>query len=121
MRNIFADLTRESPRLNAGRTVMLFTPQEQMVGELKPALFALIGAVLLVLLVACVNVANLLLARSATRERELGLRTALGAGRGRLVRQMLIESLVLATIGGIGGPPNSAGDTQCAAMETIRA
>jgi putative ABC transport system permease protein len=103
MRSMFADLEREAPRLNARRTVMVFHLQDQLVGELRPALFALIGAVALVLLVACVNVANLLLARSAAREREIGLRTALGAERTRLVRQMLTESLVLAVAGGIAG------------------
>ena len=103
MRSIFADLEREFPQRNARRTVMLFPLQEQMVGELRPAVFALVGAVALVLLVACVNVANLLLARSAARERELGMRAALGARRGRLVRQMLTESLALAAVGGIGG------------------
>jgi putative ABC transport system permease protein len=103
MRSIYADLEREEPQRNARRTVMLFGLHEQMVGELKPALYALLGAVLLVLLVACVNVANLLLARSAARERELGLRAALGARRGRLLRQMLIESLVLAAAGGVAG------------------
>ena len=103
MRSIFAELEKEVPQRNARRTVMLFPLQEQMVGELRPALLALVGAVVLVLLVACVNVANLLLARSAAREREVGLRTALGARRGRLVRQMLTESLVLAAAGGIAG------------------
>jgi putative ABC transport system permease protein len=103
MRGIYADLEREVPQRNARRTVMVFPVQEQMVGELKPAMAALVGAVVLVLLVACVNVANLLLARSATREREVGLRSALGARRGRLVRQMLTESLVLAAGGGVLG------------------
>jgi putative ABC transport system permease protein len=103
MRRLFAELEKEEPQRNARRTVMLIPLQEQMVGELRPAMFALVGAVVLVLLVACVNVANLLLARSAARERELGMRTALGAKRGRLVRQMLTESLVLAAAGGIAG------------------
>jgi putative ABC transport system permease protein len=103
MKRIYADLEKEQPQRNARRTVMVIPLQEQMVGELRPAVFALVGAVLLVLLVGCVNVANLLLARSAAREREVGLRTALGAGRARLVRQMLTESLVLATAGGIAG------------------
>jgi putative ABC transport system permease protein len=103
MRSLYAQLEREEPQRNARRTVMLFHLQEQMVGELRPAVVALVGAVLLVLLVACVNVANLLLARSAAREREVGLRTALGARRARLVRQMLTESLVLSVCGGVAG------------------
>jgi putative ABC transport system permease protein len=103
MRGIYAQLEKEQPQRNARRTVMFFGLHEQMVEEVRPALLALVGAVVLVLLVACVNVANLLLARSAAREREVGVRTALGAGRGRLVRQMLTESLVLATAGGIAG------------------
>ena len=82
---------------------MLVPVHEQMIEDLRPAMLALAGAVALVLLVACVNVANLLLARSAARERELGMRTALGARRGRLVRQMITEALVLASAGGIAG------------------
>jgi putative ABC transport system permease protein len=103
MRALFADLEREFPQRNARRTVMLLPLQEQMVGEIRPALLALAAAVGLVLLVGCVNVANLLLARGASREREIGLRVALGARRGRLVRQMLTESLVLAVGGGLAG------------------
>jgi putative ABC transport system permease protein len=103
MRGIFVQLEKESPQLNARRTVMLIPLEEQMVGDLRPAVVALVGAVLLVLLVSCVNVANLLLARSAARAREVALRTALGAKRARLVRQMLTESLVLAAAGGLAG------------------
>lgn len=103
MKTLFAELVEQEPQRNARRTVMVFPLHEQMVGEIRPALFALMGAVLLVLLVACVNVANLLLARSAARERELGLRATLGAPRGRLIRQLLIESLVLALAGAVAG------------------
>jgi putative ABC transport system permease protein len=103
MKSIYAQLEREVPERNARRTVMMFPLHEQMVADVKPALLALIGAVVLVLLIACVNVANLLLARSATREREVGMRTALGARRERLVRQMLTESSMLAVIGGLAG------------------
>ena len=103
MRAIYAALEKEEPQRNAGRTVMLFRLADQMVGEIRPALQTLMAAVALMLVVACVNVANLLLARSAARAREIGMRTALGAGRGRLVRQMLSESLMLAVAGGIAG------------------
>ncbi|HUE87375.1 MAG TPA: ABC transporter permease [Vicinamibacterales bacterium] len=103
MRTIAAVLEKEEPRRNAGWSVAVVPIHEITTETIRPALLILAGAVLLVLLIACVNVANLLLARSTVRQRELGLRTALGAGRSRLLRQMLTESLLLSAIGGVAG------------------
>jgi putative ABC transport system permease protein len=103
MRNLMLERQKEAPRLNTGWSAVLVPVHEQMVEQLRPALLVLTGAVLLVLLVACVNVANLLLARSTVRQREMGIRAALGARRRRLLAQLLSESLLLSAAGGIAG------------------
>jgi predicted permease len=103
MKSISAQLEQEFPDRDTGWTVNLVPVHELMVEQIRPAILVLASAVALVLLIACVNVANLLLARSTVRKGELGLRAALGAGRGRLIRQMLTESIVLGVAGGTAG------------------
>jgi predicted permease len=100
---IAARLAIEYPASNDQVGAWLVPLQQQITGPTKPALLALTGAVAFVLLIACVNLANLLLVRGAGRGRELGVRAALGAGRGRLLRQLLTESTVLAIVGGALG------------------
>src|SRR5215831_19381221 len=96
-------LERESPDTNAGWRATLEPVAEPLIGRLRPALFTMLGAVGFVLLIACLNVANLLMARGLARARELAMRSALGARRARLAAQLLIEGLLIAGSGGIVG------------------
>ena len=96
-------LEHEYPQANAGWGATVIPLQELIVGDIRVSLVMLLGAVALVLLIACANVGNLLFARGLMRRKELAIRSALGAGRGRVFQQLLVESLVLASAGGAAG------------------
>jgi predicted permease len=114
MGSVTRNLAAIYPEADAGTGATVVLLKEKMVGEIRPYLLVLLAAVLFVLLIACVNVANLLLARSTGRAREFAIRTALGASQTRVIRQLLTESILLSLCGGALGLLLAAWGTQAA-------